>query len=522
MVKIKNNKYFPPFYRLLSFKLFLVLLVIIVTLFGIYSAICYKLQSHIYENTVALSAYRMSDLAKNALYRLMLLNKRDELYQTIRRMGDEPGIVAIRIYNKKGVIKFSSREEEIGKTVDMNAEACYICHSANQPITSVPIKKKSRIFYGTDGQRIMGLINPIRNAPTCSNNGCHAHSEDQTILGVLDVTMSLGDLDKAALHNRLVVYSISVGLIIITIFIFAVVLYWGIHRPIHHLQKGMVHLSVGELDYRIDMKRKDELGMLAQSFNNMAANLKDAYDRMLQVEKIASLGKMAATVAHELNNPLSGIVTYSKLLQKRVKSVAPPGNEKNKMLKDFDLVISEAMRCGNIVRNLLEFAHSSTSTFRKVKLQEVIARALSIVHHHMELVGVQASSQVDIHPETISCDPDQILQALVALFVNAIEAMPNGGKLTIRAYNSPDNPRAVRIEISDTGRGIPEDIKDRIFEPFFTTKKEKAGIGLGLAVVCGIVQHHKGKMWLDSEPGKGTTFYIELPFEQPVPQTSNA
>lgn len=511
----KTKKYIVAFYHSLSFRLFAVLLLIIILLFGLYSTLCYKMQSRIYEDLIGSAAYRTSDLAKKSLHRLMLLNEREELYHTIQQMGSEPGIENISIYNKKGVIKFSTNESEIGQIVDMKAEACYVCHAANQPITSLPIKKKQRIYQTVNGQRIMGLINPIRNELNCSDSECHAHSADQTILGVLDVKMSLGELDRAILRARIRMYFLSFGIILFALVLFALVVYLIIHRPIRTLQTGMVRLAVGELDYRIEMERKDELGMLAHSFNNMAFNLKGAYNRMLQVEKIASLGKMAATVAHELNNPLSGIATYAKLLKKRVRKKSSNEDECEKIQKDLDMVLSEAMRCGNIVRNLLEFSHSASAKFQVVRLHEIIEKALEIVGHHIELAKIEAGSSVEIHPETITCDPDQLLQALVALLVNAVEAMPGGGKLRINARNAPDKSGVVIIEISDTGKGIPEELQEKIFEPFFSTKKDKTGIGLGLAVVYGIIQRHNGKIWLKSQKEKGTTFFIELPTTQP-------
>ena len=137
----------------------------------------------------------------------------------------------------------------------MKAEVCTIYHAANRPFASVPGKKKSRIFKSPDEKRVMGLIDPIKNTPSCSNGVCHAHPKDQTILGILDVKMDLSELVRAAFRNRLVVYGISIILILVAIFIFALVLYWVIHRPIHKLQSGVVHLSVGELDYRTDMER---------------------------------------------------------------------------------------------------------------------------------------------------------------------------------------------------------------------------------------------------------------------------
>lgn len=504
-------KHLVGLYHSLSFKLFLVLLVMIILLFGIYSTLHSKFQNKINEDTIGLAAYRVSDMAKKSLYRLMLLNERDELYQTILLLGSEPGMERIRIFNKKGEIKFSTEEFETGKIVDMKAEACYVCHTANQPIVSLPIQKKRRIYQSNEGRRIMGLINPIRNSKECSESECHAHNPEQTILGVLDVQMSMGELDQAVLRTRITVFTLSIGLTIFSMILFALIVYLIIYRPIHTLQSGMVKLASGELNYRIDIDRKDELGMLAVSFNNMAEKLKGAYDRMLEVEKMTSLGKMAATVAHELNNPLSGIVTYVKLLTKRILKEPSEKKDRDKIQKELELVLSESLRCGNIVRNLLEFARGSTANFQQFKLKDIIERAMQIVGHHIELANIEAAISINIQPDKVVCDPDQLIQAFVALFVNAVEVMPNGGRLELNAHNIPNDRDRLIIEISDTGPGIPADLKKRIFEPFFSTKKEKTGVGLGLAVVYGIIQRHNGKIWLDSQEGKGTTFYIELP-----------
>jgi two-component system NtrC family sensor kinase len=174
------------------------------------------------------------------------------------------------------------------------------------------------------------------------------------------------------------------------------------------------------------------------------------------------------------------------------------------------------MRCGNIVRNLLTFARENSTNFQQCDLKEIIDRALEIVHHHMELTKIEAESRVDLLSEKITCDPDQLLQALIALLVNAVEAMPDGGKLELRARKSEVNSNRVIVQIQDTGIGISDELKDKIIEPFFSTKKDKNGVGLGLAVVYGIIQRHNGKIWLESQSGQGTTFFIELPLSQPL------
>ena len=539
-MKNQAKKHLQSFFHSLSFKLFLVLLILLVILFSFYNMISSRLQMQMLENTVGLATYRHSDIIKKSLYRLMLLNEREELYQTILLMGEEPGVESIRIYNKKGEIKFSIKESETGQIVDMKAEACYDCHAANQPIEALPKKERTRIYRSADGRRIMGMINPIRNAPECSSAPCHAHQPDQTILGVLDVQMSLSELDDAMFETQSLMYVIFFAIILLAMILIAIVVYLIIYRPVRNLQIGTATLAGGDFGYRIKMQRKDELGMLARSFNNMASNLKVAHTElknwsnlleerveektneleqihqgMLHVEKMASLGKMAASAAHELNNPLAGIVTYAKLLIKKVQNDVTIGSEKESILERLELIRSESMRCGNIVRNLLEFSRGTSANFQKCLLGDVIERAKKIVNHHIELAKIETITRIEIKPDSITCDPDQMLQAFVALMVNAVEVMPNGGRLEIIAENDSDDPHYVVIKISDSGAGVPEDLKAKIFEPFFSTKKEKSGVGLGLAVVYGIIQRHKGKIWMESQEEKGTTFLIKLPLTQP-------
>ncbi|MCF7803127.1 MAG: HAMP domain-containing protein [Candidatus Marinimicrobia bacterium] len=538
---------FSTLFSSLSFKLFIILLVTVITGFTVHGYFTTKSQTRILEQQVKMSATRTSDIVKKSLYTNMLLNERERTHENIQMIGTEPGVEVVRIYNKSGEISFSSREQEIGKIVDMQAEACYACHAKDQPLQKLPIQEKARIYSKEEDYRVLGLINPIENDPECSNAACHAHSPDKTILGVLDVQMSLKELDAGVQTARNRTVTLAAGIGILAIFIIAIIIYFSIYVPTKKLRIGTEELAEGNLDHKIALDRTDELGKLAHSFNRMSTNLKQAdqelrewsqtleervqekteeleemHRGMVQVEKMASLGKMAATVAHELNNPLSGIGTYAKVLMKKVNRLMDDTKEREDVLEELDLIRSESMRCGNIVKDLLIFARESSANFQEVRLHQVIERALKLVRHHLELGKIQLERQFRLEDDSVVCDQEQMVQALVALMVNAVEAMSEGGKLTVGTQQlERDEQQYVKITVADTGVGMTEEVRDNVFDPFFSTKNETKGVGLGLAVVYGIIQRHDGHIDVESEPGKGTTFFIELPRDRDKKKTDS-
>ncbi|MEJ2371356.1 MAG: ATP-binding protein [Gemmatimonadales bacterium] len=328
----------------------------------------------------------------------------------------------------------------------------------------------------------------------------------------------------------------AAGLILLATLLTAGILYWGVYLPTRRLQAGTEAVAGGKLDVEIDLDRHDELGRLASSFNLMARNLKSADEelrgwsetleervsektaaleevnrQMIQVEKSASVGKMAATVAHELNNPLSGIVTYAKLLSRKVAKQLPEGSEKDKIMEDLELIRAESMRCGQIVRDLLTYARGGSHELERAHVHALVERALKLTAHHMELGRVAVEAKLELADDVIVCDGDQIVQALLALLINAREAMPDGGQLTVATREHQEDPGIVKLILSDTGIGMSREIQERIFDPFFSTKAEAKGVGLGLAVVYGIVRRHGGTISVESAPGNGATFTIDIP-----------
>lgn len=519
----------------ISFRLFFILSASILALFFLYMFINHRSRDRMTRDLVTEEAIRASSYIKQSLVAEMADKQRDHIQRAIEQLGAEPGMESIRVYNSRGEIRFSDRTEEIGVAVNLEHPSCRECHGRPNGVNSLPDTGGARIFEMADGARTLGIINPILNAPGCSGGGCH--EADKRVLGILDVQVSLAEVDRTMSEATLRSGLMGLAIILSSALLIAVIVFNSVHVPARRLQRATEALAAGNLDVVIDLKRNDELGQLAESFNSMARSLKTAYaelrgwsatleDRvrektaevesmsrqMIQVEKTASLGKMAATVAHELNNPLSGIVTYSKLAARKIDRQLPAGDDRDAVLEELDLIRVEAMRCGRIVKDLLTYARESPREFNEESLHSLIDRAVKLTQHHMKLGLVDLAVRKGLDDDRIVCDGDQVVQALLALMINAVEAMPDGGQLILETEPDPGDPNtSLLLTVSDTGCGIPDEIRERIFDPFFSTKPETKGVGLGLAVVYGIVHRHGGHILVESTQGIGTSFRIAIP-----------
>jgi len=526
-----RHRYVPR----LTVKLAVALVVSVGAVFVFFGYLNLRVQRQQSQEMVLQSADRISDLIQRSTRYQMLRNDRDALYQVINTIGREPGIRRIRIFNEEGRISFSTDPNEVNAFVDKRAEACYACHAQAQPLTRLTRPDRASIFADPQGRRVLGVIRPIENEPACSNAECHAHPADRRILGVIDADLSLDTVDAQLAQQQRQLVGFTAGAVLLVSLVSVLFIWVVVHKPIRELTRGTQRVAQGELDFRLPVRSSDEIGALAGSFNKMTADLsearaeltawaqaleervemkkkelKRAHEAVLQSEKMASIGKLAAVVAHEINNPLAGILTYTKLLRKWLERGEWDAARHEEVRSSLELIEAESRRCGDIVKNLLTFARAAPMNLERSDLNAVVDRVVRLVRHQVELANIQL--QIDLDPKlpTVHCDASAVEQVILALVMNAIEALPHGGNLWLRSALLPETHQ-VQLQVKDDGVGIPPEILDHLFEPFFTTKERGRGVGLGLAISRSIVEQHGGKIDVESELGKGTAFNIWLP-----------
>jgi two-component system, NtrC family, sensor kinase len=479
----------------------------------------------------------LSDTIENSLTYSMLQGEegRAAIHKVIAEIGGRDEIERVRIYNAVGDIQYSSNPIEKGRSVDKDAENCKHCHSGSQPLKPEAFVDRSRFFYtpesSSDGaHRVLGVINPIYNDKAKRCDRCH--ESGKTVLGVLDVVVSLARLDADIVSHRraLAIFGIlGVGLFMGVVALF---IHFFVHRPVNLLLDGTQKVGLLDLDYQIPEQRRDELGCLARAFNLMTerlsrareeirdfadhleakvrektAELERAQGQMVRSEKMAAIGQMAAGVAHEINNPLTGVITFAHLLK---KSIPKGGREE----EDLKTIIGEAERCSRIVRGLLDFARGGEIVRKSIDVTDVLEKTLALMEYQASFHNITVERAYTENLPEIEADQDQVQQIFVNLIANAAEAMCGDGRLTLATSKvdevGPNGP-GVCVRVADTGPGIdPEDLK-RVFDPFFSTKETGEGTGLGLSVTYRIVENHGGRITVSSQPGGGAEFVVALP-----------
>jgi two-component system NtrC family sensor kinase len=322
------------------------------------------------------------------------------------------------------------------------------------------------------------------------------------VVGILYVGAEKASFQRLLDSFQREVYLIAGATILLAIFI-AIPVAWSISRPLSHLAEATRKVAQGDWSVRVPLNGFREMRTLAGSFNIMVETLTETQEQLVQKEKLASVGQLAAGVAHEINNPLGSVLLYADILCKET------AEENEQQREDLQMIIREASRCKIIVNDLLNFSRQNEVLVQDTDLNAMF-RALAQEQGRLEIYqNIQIQTDLDPNVSVIQADPLQLHQVFTNLMDNAAEAMPDGGTLTLRTRSGPE-AGFVTVEVEDDGIGIPKENMKRIFTPFFTTKPIGKGTGLGLAIIYGIVKMHRGQLGVQSEDGKGTKFTITL------------
>jgi two-component system NtrC family sensor kinase len=503
-------------YRSLSFKIIVSVGLAAVAVNASFGYLYLTVQERQMGRMILRAAVRNSETIQKSIRFDMLENRKQHAYGIMETIGAQEGIEKVRIYGSEGKIIFSTDKREVGHTADKKAEACYACHAENRPLVRLSTHERSRRFHAADGHPVVGIINPINNEPACARAECHPAPDKQQILGVIDVTMSMRDVERdlAAARTQIILFNL---LSIVCIAVLMVLLIMRlVIRPVEHLVVGTNRVAAGDLRHSIPVHGEDEMGELARSFNHMTERLArsdeelhDAQQHLLRAEKLAAVGRMAATVAHEINNPLAGVYTYTRLIIRRLSEGKTSEADIKKLIDQLGVMAREVERATNIVLNLLDFTRPKEPAKAPTQVNKVVDESLQVLTAALTLHDVRITKALGEVPE-VKADAAQIKQVFLNILTNACEAMRQGGELTIRSRPGP-TPGSVAVEFTDTGPGIPADVLPKIFDPFVSTKDK--GTGLGLAVAYDLVSRHGGKLEVTSAVGEGTCMTVVLPGE---------
>jgi two-component system NtrC family sensor kinase len=527
--------------RKLSLQL-VIPLTVIVMLVGVGAGIVHvKTQERQLLDAMITGADQLSGSIASATWHAMRIDQRESAYEIMQTIATKQGINRIRIFNKEGRVMFSTRPGDT-KTVDKDAEACSMCHASGRPLVKIDMPSRARVFRSSDGSRALGIVTPVYNEPACSNADCHAHPASMNVLGVIDVVLDLRTVDAEINSIQQRVFLISAVLVILLSTFIVLFTRRFVDAPIRKLIEGIRAVSAMRLDKPVEISSSEELGELARTFDSMRVQLNEAitqqnefaqkletkveqrteqlrvaHQKLLHSDRLASLGQLSASVAHEINNPLSGVLNLAMLMQRMIKEDGVPPQRLEEFRKYLSQVIHETSRVGRIVQDLLAFSRrSKPHQHSHTNFNGIVTSTVNLIGHKLKLMGVSMELHLDDSVPLITCDASQMQQVLINLVMNGAEAAhgKEDGCVTVRT-STPQSNDAVVLEVHDTGDGIPAENIPKLYTPFFTTKGEGKGVGLGLAVVYGIVNAHGGDIEVQSKVGEGTVFRVTLPAEPP-------
>ena len=410
---------FLRIFQSLGFRLLMPLFLAIGAVLACYAAISFGTTEDHFLRLVRGDIQRTSEMIKLATHDAMLANRKDDVQATIARLAETPDIAAIRVYDKTGRIVMSARPEEIGRQLAADTETCRACHQDERTISKAAILQPGKHADEKRLPDVLRHLSAIENSAGCSASSCHAHPADKAVLGVLDLEMSTAPMTAALGTAKTHFFLATAVLTCVVLAVVAVFIRRGLQAPIARLSAGTRRIAQGDLDTRVEVSGHGELAELAKALNGMADDLssarrevtqwseslenkvaektlelQQAQRQVLHMEKMASLGKLSATVAHEINNPLSGMLVYAGLCRRELHEQPLDPAVREEVLRYLEVIERECRRCGGIVQNLLLFARQSGSAMAPVNVNEIVRQSLMLVEPRLQMNGVELQLRV--------------------------------------------------------------------------------------------------------------------------------
>lgn len=486
-------------------------------------------ERNLMENTVAFAS-SLSDTVIRGIRHDMLAMRMEHIQKTIESMGSAESIRGMRLIDGRGRIAYSSRRDEVGRTVGLDSPACAGCHASAAPKAALAARKRYSVFSESPGRRVMSFVEPIYNEPDCSTAACHAHPRDNKVLGVLATDLSLTPID-ARIRSQMADHSMYVAVFVVLSAGLLYLLLWRlVLRPVKTLSRGMEAVTSGSLSHKVEVPSEDEIGGLARTFNEMtgelstarsrmeswtqslseevekkAAEIKKAQVKLVESEKLAAVGRLTADIAHEIRNPLTSLGGFGRRLRKLA------GTERQR--EYADIVVSEVDRLEHILRDVLVFSRDARFNLLRQPVTGPVRAALSDFRSVCEDNSIVVETEFGSE-DPVLIDGEQVRHAVYNLLSNAVDAMAGGGVLRVSTAREEANDITyVAVHISDTGQGIPEARLPFIFEPFHTTKLVGRNTGLGLSISRKIMEEQGGFIRASNRPGGGTVVSLFFPYQ---------
>ncbi len=486
--------------RTLRFKTTsLVLVILVVCIGGSYTYIIEK-QSQQFVDTTKDQARVLTHAIVRSIQHDFQGTCVQDVQGIFERIGVLPDIESLRIFDEDGKVTKSADAREVGSTIE---EIGYEIFMAGIPSTP---------YRGGHGYNAFCMVESIRNEESC--RGCHSSVSE--IMGIFELCLSMKQTDlKVANNRRFLIYSALVTIVLVGLAI-SLLFTFQVNIPVRRLVRVMGEAEKGDLSARAVLPRRDELGVLGRSLNSMIEQLdankrqieKYHTEQLIRAERLASIGELAASVAHEIKNPLAGVSGAVQVLAEDY-----PADDPRRHVTEQ--ILSQCQRMDKTIRDLLNYAQPLRAEMSLFDVNEVLDRSLFIALPNPAKSPVKVHRRLGKEVPRVWGDPKHYEQIFLNLILNALQSMQQGGDLTLRTRlldgegEGGASGGVIEVVVQDTGGGIPEEIREKIFSPFFTTRTQ--GTGLGLSITRKILELHGGSISFESAGGKGTTFRVHIP-----------